>query len=73
MRKFCLGLVGLLMIAAVLTGCNTGDVSTSDMESVREEMSQENYEKAMREAGRGAELEAEKAEAERRRQSDYGE
>jgi hypothetical protein len=73
MRKSFLGLVGLLMFSVVLTGCNTGDVSTADMDAVKEEMSRENYEKAMKEAGRGDELEKEKAEAERRRQSDYGE
>ena len=63
--------IGLCLVVA-LTGCNTGEVSQDEMEQVRQEMSRETYEEAMIEAGRGAELEAEKAEAARRAQDDYG-
>lgn len=64
--KKALLLIACLSFVAFLSGCNTGEVSQSDMDDVREEMSRENYEEAMRAAGRGDELEAEKAEAARR-------
>jgi hypothetical protein len=54
------------LASAALMGCDPGTVSQDDMEAVREEMSKERYEQAMRDAGRGAELEAQqKADAER--------
>lgn len=69
MHKFLLiALVGL--VAGVgLTGCSD-QISTKDMEDVRSEMSQEAYEDAMRKAGRGDELEADKKAQERRNTDD---
>jgi hypothetical protein len=58
------------LIASVslsLVGCVKDTISTNDMEDVRKEMSQETYEDAMKKAGRGDELEAEKKAAEQRR------
>ena len=59
-------ILGLLTFSFVLTGCASGDISEGEASQVKEEMSKEKYEEAMRAAGRGAELDAEKAEAERR-------
>ncbi len=63
-----------LLIAGILTtlslslvGCVKDNISTNDMEDVRNEMSQETYEEAMKKAGRGDELEAEKQAKEQRR------
>lgn len=64
--------LGLLFGSLIgLGGCQSDKISTNDMNNVRSEMSTENYEEAMRKAGRGDELEQQKAEAERRR-SDEG-
>ena len=52
----------LAVIFAV--GCGAAsDVSSDDMSSVRNDFSQDKYEKAMIAAGKGAELEREKAAA----------
>ncbi len=57
--------------AAFLSGCNAGTVSQADMEAVRKENGTEAYEKAMRDQGRGAELDAQKA-ADAARMADGG-
>ncbi len=63
-RSFHLAMAALA--AAALFGCDPGTVSQGDMEQVRTEMGTEAYEQAMKDAGRGAELEAQKkADAER--------
>jgi hypothetical protein len=49
------------LAAIALIGCDPGTVSQDDMEAVREEMGTEAYEKAMKDAGKGDELEAQKA------------
>lgn len=55
-------LVGICAFAAALVaGCDPGTVSQKDMEAVRRENGKEAYEKAMRDQGRGAELDAQKA------------
>lgn len=54
-----------LLCGILLAGCNVG-VSQSDTAAVRKEFSQENYEKAMKAAGKGAELEKEKEAAAQR-------
>lgn len=64
-------LLAIALIATAVTGCNTGEVTQAQMEQVRQEMSQEAYEQAMRDAGRGAELEAQQA-ADRARGNDGG-
>lgn len=56
----------LLLLCAVACGilamgCNAGTVSQSDQEALRKENGTEAYEEAMKKAGRGAELEAQKA------------
>jgi len=65
--------VGFLCLAVAfvaLIGCDDeSTITTSESEQVREEMSQEKYEDAMIKAGRGAELEQQKAAEESRRQS----
>lgn len=67
------GLMVVALAALALTGCNSGEVSTSDMENVRNEMSREAYEEGMRKAGRGDELEAQKkADAARMSQDNNG-
>jgi hypothetical protein len=60
-------LAGIALLGCLaLSGCNAGTVSQGDQEAVRKEMGTEAYEEAMRKAGRGAELEAQKkADAER--------
>lgn len=58
-------LLGLLAVAA-LAGCSSGGISEADNAKLKEDFSKEKYEEAMRKAGRGAELEAEKAAAEKR-------
>lgn len=56
-----LGLLACLAALGVL-GCNADDgVSVSDSEKNKQEFSQENYEAAMKAAGREKELEEEKA------------
>ncbi len=68
-----LGLIAVALLALVVAGCNTGEVSTSDMENVKQEMSREAYEEGMRKAGRGDELEAQKkADAARMSQDNNG-
>lgn len=62
MRRLTILAVG----AALLGGCATGDISDSTSDQVRQEFSEANYEKAMKAAGRGAELEAEKQKAAQR-------
>lgn len=65
MRK--LGLLTLAAIAALgAIGCGIEDseVSRSDAERNKQEFSQENYEKAMKAAGKEKELEEEKRRAE---------
>lgn len=44
----------------VAAGCAVGEVTEADSQRVREQFSQEAYEKAMKEAGRADELEAQK-------------
>jgi hypothetical protein len=57
------GFVASLLILSAI-GCSAGgDVSDTDMAKARSEMSQEKYEEAMRAAGKGAELDREKAAA----------
>lgn len=46
--------------AVIAVGCGAGVVTESDSQRVRDQFSQEAYEKAMIEAGRGDELEAQK-------------
>jgi len=60
-------LAAIVAIVA-LSGCNAVDsnVSQADVEKNRKDFSQESYEDAMRKAGRGDELEAEK-----KRNEDY--
>lgn len=57
----------LAAVAFALVGCNTPtELSNEDVEKQRKEFSQENYEKALKDQGKTAELEAEKkSEAER--------
>ena len=55
-----------LVLLLALAGCSSGTVTQSDNAKVKAEFSQEEYEKAMKKAGRGAELEAEKAAAAKR-------
>jgi Pyruvate/2-oxoacid:ferredoxin oxidoreductase gamma subunit len=54
--------LALIALAAglVLAGCKT-EVTEADSQRMREEFSQENYERNMKAMGKGAELEAEKA------------
>lgn len=58
-----LGLMLLLVTSvALVAGCDDDSTTTtSEAEQVRQEMSQENYEDAMIKAGRGDELEKQKA------------
>ena len=53
-------LVVVSCILAVMWGCTKAEVTEADTERMRREFSQENYERAMKEAGRGAELEEQK-------------
>ena len=46
--------------SAVLAGCSSGTTSDADNQKLVKEFSQESYEQAMINAGKGAELEAEK-------------
>lgn len=58
-----LALIGFCALAAALVaGCDPGTVSQKDMEAIRKENGKEAYEKAMRDQGRGAELDAQKAQ-----------
>ena len=61
--------IGLLVVAlagVVLYGCQKSEVTNADAEKLKQEFSKDNYEKAMKEHGKGAELEQEKkAEQER--------
>lgn len=66
MRMTLALLLGLLALSTALVGCSPNDITEGDAAQVKQEMSKEKYEEAMRAAGRGAELDAEKAEAERR-------
>jgi hypothetical protein len=59
MKKLFIVMAALAAIA--LIGCDPGTVSQDDMEQVRKEMGTEAYEKAMIDAGKGDELEAQKA------------
>ncbi len=52
----------LIIAATVVVGCNSG-VTAGDSDAMRKEFTQENYEKAMIAAGKGEELEREKAAA----------
>ena len=65
----------LALSAAAMTlgliGCDPGTVSQSDQEAIRKEMGTEAYEQAMKDSGRGAELEAQKA-ADAARMSEEG-
>lgn len=64
-----LGFVLLLVTLVTLIACDDeSTITTSESEQVRQEMSQEAYEDAMIKAGRGAELEQQKAAEEARRQ-----
>lgn len=57
-----LAFVGICVLAAAfVAGCDPGTVSQKDMEAIRKENGTEAYEKAMRDQGRGAELDAQKA------------
>jgi hypothetical protein len=54
--------IGILATLGLsVMGCDPGTVSQGDQESMRKEMSTETYDEAMRKAGRGAELDAQKA------------
>lgn len=66
MRMTLALVLGLLTLSSVLVGCSPTDITEGDAAQVKQEMSKESYEEAMRKAGRGAELDADKAEAERR-------
>lgn len=55
--------LGACILAA---GCASGTVSQGDMEQMRREGGTEAYEEAMKKAGRGAELEAQKKADEER-------
>lgn len=68
MTRWFIGIA--LLVLLPLAGCNVGEVSQGEMEEVRKEMSYETYEEAMKKAGRGDELERDKAEAARRREAD---
>lgn len=61
-----------LLALGILSGCAAGGTSQNEMEQVRKEMGTEAYEDAMRKAGRGAELDAQKAADEARRSADGG-
>ncbi|MCX7798920.1 MAG: hypothetical protein N2109_01090 [Fimbriimonadales bacterium] len=51
----------LMLLAAATVGCSAGTgVTEADAQKMKEEFSTENYEKAMREAGKADELEAQK-------------
>ncbi len=67
---FAFGILAALGLSVM--GCDPGTVSQGDQESMRKEMSQETYEDAMRKAGRGAELDAQKAQDDARRAADGG-
>lgn len=58
----------MLLLAAAASllaaGCQSGVTSDADSQKVLKEFSQENYEKAMINAGKGKELEEEKKRAE---------
>jgi len=56
MRK----LFPLLALGVLMVGCSGTAVSENDQKKIREEFSNDNYEKAMRASGRGAELDAQK-------------
>lgn len=60
--------VAILALAVVfsLVGCVQGEATVSGAEDVQKEMSRESYEKAMIDAGKGDELEKEKAKMEER-------
>ncbi|MBX3113951.1 MAG: hypothetical protein KF836_05240 [Fimbriimonadaceae bacterium] len=59
----------LVSLVGALIGCDDeSTITTEESEQVRKEMSQEAYEDAMIKAGRGAELEQQKAAEEARRQ-----
>lgn len=62
-RSFVLAAIASIF---VLAGCSAGTISESDNAKMKEEFSQEKYEAAMKAAGKGAELDAEKAAAARR-------
>jgi hypothetical protein len=71
MRKLlAIGVLAALGLAVI--GCDPGTVSQGDQEAMRKEMSQEAYEEAMRKAGRGAELDAQKAQDAARRAEEGG-
>lgn len=56
-----------LLLAGLLSGCSSGELTNEDIAAQRKQFSKENYEKTMREQGRGAELdEAKRDEAERK-------
>ena len=64
-RALFLVLAGLALASVV--GCaSTGDVTTSGANQVKDEMSKENFEKAMKEQGKGDILEQEKAQSQQR-------
>ena len=46
--------LAILPLCALLVGCTAGTVSEGDAAKVRQDFSQENYEKAMRAAGKAA-------------------
>lgn len=59
--KQLLAVALLASLGLAVMGCDPGTVSEGDQESMRKEMSTETYEDAMRKAGKGAELDAQKA------------
>lgn len=54
-------LFGALIAGFLLVGCASSEITRNDAEKNKREFSQEAYEAAMKKAGKGAELEAEKA------------
>ena len=69
-QLLALGVLAALGLAVM--GCDPGTVSQGDQETMRKEMSTETYEDAMRKAGRGAELDAQKAADAARRAEEGG-
>lgn len=71
MKQF-LAIGVLAALGLTVMGCDPGTVSQGDQESMRKEMSTEAYEDAMRKAGKGAELDAQKAADAARRAEEGG-
>ena len=62
---------GLVLVAAVLGGCVKDEVTEADAQKMKNDFSQESYEKAMIAAGKEKELEEEKARNKARMDGQY--